>query len=203
MDIKSEQIEPLDPRSVKLFEAGIPVFVRYGYRKTTVEEICRAAGMSKRTFYELFKDKADFFARAVFRSNEILIYEWLDNLSEGLNAIAKIEYFIEFYTRSLIKQPINRVLISEPETMGAMGSLGHDIMVSPITAIMAQFIEQGKAEKVFREQDTEIAVLMVFSLLDSMYWLGPAIFGFEFADDKSILDSEIRAFVLRGLGVVR
>jgi len=203
MVAESAHIESLDPRSVKLFEAGIPVFIRYGYRKTTVEEICRAAGMSKRTFYEMFKDKADFFARAVFRSNEILISEWLNDLSESLNAVTKIESFIEFYTRSLINQPINQVLIGEPETMGAMGSLGHEIMVSPITAIMAQIIEQGKAEKVFREQDTEMAVLMVFSLLDSMYWLGPAIFGFEFAEDTSFLDSEIRGFVLRGLGVMR
>ena len=190
-------------RSEKLFEAGIPVFLKYGYRKTTVEEICRAAGISKRTFYEIFNDKSDFFARAVFRSNEIRISEWQDDLPEDFNAVEKIESFIVFYTRSLIEQPINRVLIGEPETMGAMGSIGHEIMVSPITTIMARIIEQGKAENLFREQDTEMSVLMIFSLLDSMYWLGPAIFGFEFTEDKDFLDSEIRTFVLQGLGVAR
>ncbi len=35
------------------------LFVRYGFKKTTIEDICRAVGASKRTFYELFDNKID------------------------------------------------------------------------------------------------------------------------------------------------
>jgi len=40
----------------RFFSTAEPLFERFGYRKTTIEDVCRAAGMSKRTFYELFKD---------------------------------------------------------------------------------------------------------------------------------------------------
>ena len=37
-------------------------FERFGLKKTTMDEICSDAGISKRTLYELFKNKEDLFA---------------------------------------------------------------------------------------------------------------------------------------------
>ena len=63
-------------KHTRLFEAAEPLFVRYGYRKTTVEEICRSAGVSKRTFYDLFRDKADFFGHLMLHVSEVEIEQW-------------------------------------------------------------------------------------------------------------------------------
>ena len=43
----------------KLIESGKALFYKYGYRKVTVEEICRDAGVSKMTFYRFFGNKTD------------------------------------------------------------------------------------------------------------------------------------------------
>jgi AcrR family transcriptional regulator len=43
----------------KLVEAGKVLIFKYGYRKVTVEEICKAAAISKMTFYRFFKNKMD------------------------------------------------------------------------------------------------------------------------------------------------
>lgn len=47
------------PTKNKLVESGKTLFYKYGYRKVTVEEICRQAGLSKMTFYRFFENKSD------------------------------------------------------------------------------------------------------------------------------------------------
>ena len=42
-----------------IISAGEELFTKYGFRRVTVEEICREAGASKMTFYKYFKDKTD------------------------------------------------------------------------------------------------------------------------------------------------
>lgn len=42
-----------------LLASAEELLTRFGARKVTVEEICRAAGVSKMTFYKHFRDKAD------------------------------------------------------------------------------------------------------------------------------------------------
>lgn len=44
-----------------VLEAAVHVFRKKGLSKTTVEEICRRAGVSKMSFYRSFKDKIDLF----------------------------------------------------------------------------------------------------------------------------------------------
>lgn len=43
----------------KLVEAGKNLFSHYGFRKVSVEEVCKLAGISKMTFYRFFENKID------------------------------------------------------------------------------------------------------------------------------------------------
>ena len=43
----------------QLIEAARDLFMRYGIKKVTVEEICTTAGVSKMTFYKHFKNKIE------------------------------------------------------------------------------------------------------------------------------------------------
>ena len=78
---------PVDARRRRFFVAAEPLFERFGYRKTTVEDVCHAAGTSKRTFYELFSDKKDLLlqlAECVFND---LTLEWEASLPEDLDPL--------------------------------------------------------------------------------------------------------------------
>jgi len=48
-----------NPKYVQLVEAAHGLFWRYGIKRVSVEEICRAAGVSKMTFYNHFKNKVE------------------------------------------------------------------------------------------------------------------------------------------------
>lgn len=56
--VKDQEIKE-NARKKKLVEAGKTLFYKYGYRKVTVEEICKSAGISKMTFYRYFENKID------------------------------------------------------------------------------------------------------------------------------------------------
>lgn len=46
-----------EERSNRIMEAGLDVVLRYGYRKTTLEDVAAAAGVSRATLYNHFPNK--------------------------------------------------------------------------------------------------------------------------------------------------
>lgn len=52
-------MKPISKSQEKLLASGQVLFMRYGVRKTTVEEICLEASLSKMTFYKYFKNKME------------------------------------------------------------------------------------------------------------------------------------------------
>jgi AcrR family transcriptional regulator len=57
-----EQVEA-DQRA-RIHTALGPAMAEHGYQQMTVEHLVRGAGISRRTFYELFEDKSDAFCAA-------------------------------------------------------------------------------------------------------------------------------------------
>jgi AcrR family transcriptional regulator len=51
-------------RRVLIMEAAIGVFLRYGYRKTSMDDLARAAGLSRQGLYLHFPSKDDLFMQA-------------------------------------------------------------------------------------------------------------------------------------------
>jgi len=54
-----------DARQEALLEAAVGVFARYGFRKASMDEVARAAGVSRQGLYLLFADKEALFRQAV------------------------------------------------------------------------------------------------------------------------------------------
>src|SRR5271167_693615 len=54
-----------DSRREALLEAAVGVFARYGFRKTSMDEVARAAGVSRQGLYLQFADKETLFRQAV------------------------------------------------------------------------------------------------------------------------------------------
>jgi AcrR family transcriptional regulator len=61
-----------DPRLVKLFEAAESVFLAKGYHAATMDEVAKAAGMSKKTVYALISSKADLFSSLLTHHQSLL-----------------------------------------------------------------------------------------------------------------------------------
>ena len=61
---------PSDTRDGALLDAAVSVFARYGYRKTSMHEVARAAGISRQGVYLRFAAKVDLCRKAVAHKRE-------------------------------------------------------------------------------------------------------------------------------------
>jgi AcrR family transcriptional regulator len=60
--------EQSDTRQAALLDAAVGVFARYGFRKTSMEEVARAAGISRQGLYLQFASKEELFRKALAHS---------------------------------------------------------------------------------------------------------------------------------------
>src|SRR5271156_2428383 len=73
MSVDSPALPETDTRQEVVLEAAVGVFARYGFRKTSMDEVARAAGVSRQGLYLLFADKETLFRQAVtFKLNRQL-----------------------------------------------------------------------------------------------------------------------------------
>ena len=57
-------------REERILDAAATLLVRWGYRKTTIDDVAREAGVGKGTIYLHWKDKNDLFRAAIWREQQ-------------------------------------------------------------------------------------------------------------------------------------
>src|SRR3974390_363348 len=69
-------------REERILDAATTLLVRWGYRKTTIDDVAREAGVGKGTIYLHWRDKTQLFNAAIWRANQIV----LDDLIQRIEA---------------------------------------------------------------------------------------------------------------------
>jgi AcrR family transcriptional regulator len=64
----SPQSEQADTRHTAVLDAAVGVFARYGFRKASMDEVARAAGVSRQGLYLQFANKEELFRKALEHS---------------------------------------------------------------------------------------------------------------------------------------
>jgi len=109
----------------QILEAGMELFPRYGYRRVTVEEICRLAGASKMTFYKYFDNKLD-----------LLRHIWQEWIDEGFARLEQVDAEDIPFTEKL-----ERIIDYKTELASRMSPEFIAELLSP-DAGMAGFLEE-------------------------------------------------------------
>ena len=83
------------PKFQQIVETATDLFMRFGVKRVTVEEICQTAKISKMTFYKYFGNKIDLAEYIIFKILEDAQLEF-DNIFNLSNSFAdKINQFIK------------------------------------------------------------------------------------------------------------
>jgi len=188
-----------DDRRAQLFQAALPIFERFGYRKSTVEEICREAGMSKRTFYEEFRDKADFFGHLVLDQAQGLLARWRSETDHEPTARARMEALIDMYISACGSTPVLQCMFENDGSRVAVDRAFSAENVKPLTAAMIPVMEQGMASGELRAHDPEIIARIIGLMLDSMFCILPRLFRECPIEPDEDFVRELKAFIVHGL----
>ena len=65
---RQEENEEYRQREERILDAASALLVRHGYRKTTIDDVAREAGVGKGTIYLHWKDKNDLFHATLYRA---------------------------------------------------------------------------------------------------------------------------------------
>ncbi len=181
--------------------AAEPLFERFGYKKTTVEEICAAAQASKRTFYELFNDKADIFIQLLFHIIDEMMDEYARSITPESTAIQRFNIYLDAYMHVVRSRPVFRAILEDPKLLsqlsGAEGTGTVRLMesVQAFTELIRYGIDTGE----FRPLNADVITWVVHALMDGLYLLGSELEPMEGYIETPEFEREVRTFILNGL----
>ena len=66
----AQQVDERQRREEHILDTAAALLVRWGFRKTTVDDVAREAGVAKGTIYLHWKDKHELFRAALMRAQE-------------------------------------------------------------------------------------------------------------------------------------
>ncbi len=69
-------------REERILDAAATLLVRWGYRKTTIDDVAREAGVGKGTIYLHWKDKNELFLAAIWRASRQLSEETIRRIKD-------------------------------------------------------------------------------------------------------------------------
>jgi AcrR family transcriptional regulator len=186
-------------KSLQLYEVAEPLFERYGFRKTTVEEICRAAGVSKRTYYELFRDKADLLTRMLVHLASEAALGWRDALDPDQPTVEKVMSYLDGYEAFGRQHPAFAKCMHEIDNDVCSREFENHPSVQAMRDALAGVLAEGVARGELRPLDPPTLVWIIDSLLDTMYYMFPQMTGRVSALEDPLLASELRAFIINGI----
>ena len=79
---------------IRLTEAGHELFWKFGFKKVTVEDVCKKAGVSKMSFYRYYENKTELAKRVLDNVISDGIEKFRDIMTDDDTAVNKMHRFI-------------------------------------------------------------------------------------------------------------
>ena len=71
----------------QMLDNGFSLIKRYGLKKTTIEDVTRASGVAKGTFYNFFKTKEEFVYQIIIYKRRLIKARYAEMVSENDNVV--------------------------------------------------------------------------------------------------------------------
>ncbi|UDQ99461.1 TetR/AcrR family transcriptional regulator [Lentisphaerota bacterium WC36G] len=85
-----------------VLEASIKCFGRYGYKKTTINDICKEANVARQTLYNCFNSKADILTGALIYSADKSINSIKNKINSNTSFKKKLQLFCDEIVKGYI-----------------------------------------------------------------------------------------------------
>lgn len=149
-----------------IYEAALRVFARYGFRKTTVEDIARELGMTKGNLYLYARDKRELYEKTV----EYALLRWQARVREAV-ALEKDarSMFMTMCNKAVeylaMDEDFRRVLVHDPEIFPMFPVRDPYERINRNSMGMIRFIlSRGMADGSFRKVNLRTTPNAIFSI---------------------------------------
>jgi AcrR family transcriptional regulator len=159
--------ERIAARREKLLDAGLELFGTRGFGATGVKDVCRAAGVTDRYFYESFRDGAALFLAVFDRvTDELFEAVALAALAAGDDPERQLRESIATFVRALERDPRKpRVIFAEAAAAGPEAAAHMRVTLRRFAGLVAatarQHVPAGTPD-----EDVQLIALSLVGLLE-------------------------------------
>lgn len=165
MDAETTALTGEAEKKQKILRAAKELFSRFGFKKSTVDEIAEAAGISKRTLYEVFDNKEKLLAELVMAEALTFRKELVNQLKALGDPVEKLRLLCELTRQYFDENPFLGQVLADHTRLYAP-FLGDEILLieAGMREVIARILLEGAQTGVFREMDVKLTTACVFKL---------------------------------------
>jgi AcrR family transcriptional regulator len=109
-------------RAERILDAAAQLILRWGYRKTTIDDIAKQAGVAKGTIYLHWKTREDLFQALLIREDLKLVEDMKQRIASDPEG-ATLRGFVKQTTIALMKNPLMKALfLNDTDMLGEITS---------------------------------------------------------------------------------
>ncbi len=188
---------PTDPTREKILKVASRIFGKYGFQKTTIDEIARTAHKAKGSVYYYFTSKEDLFQAVVSREMDVLKQELLRVTSEDEDSTTIIKNYLLTRMKVLsdavnYHETLKADFIETFEFLDEMRSEFDDFEVDLLSGILQRGVKEG-AFTIRNVKKTAQVIILAMKAIEIPFFLQEKIHEYE----ETIV--ELLDILIRGL----
>ncbi len=181
-------------KMLQLIEAAEDIFLAKGYHTATMNDVARAAGMSKKTVYQLIESKAELFAALLEYHQEQLIIpviheDWQEHEILVQNLLSLAQFLLSAQQISII-----RLIMAEYTHGKDFGRIFHQKRLIKAKLMLENTLMEIGQPRYHKIKDVRETAAMLFGMALGEFHLGVLI-GFRAMPTKAVLTRRIRSAV--------
>jgi len=156
----------IDQIRLALLQKGQEYFIRYGLKKTSIDDIARAVGIAKGSFYRFFESKEALFMAVHEASEEKLRTDLMRKLEEIKEPVDKLRFFLKSSFAILEEDPLMLAVFGRGELesfSGFISSKQYEEHYRENIIFMKDLIQRWQKEGIIRQVDAEVAGNLIAS----------------------------------------
>ena len=167
---------PRGKKRTRLIEAATELFLKHGYRKTSVDEIARKAHVAKGTVYTFFDTKNDLLVAAIAAEKRVML-KILDPILSGTLAPKKrLRFYVRVLLTAVRELPLSMRMMQGGELAAILADMNPEALAAQRELglnMLGELIEQAApgrhSRKAIRRRAT---VMQSFAMLTP--WMSDA-----------------------------
>jgi AcrR family transcriptional regulator len=156
-------------RVEEIVENASVAFAKYGYKKTSLEDIAKLTGLTKTALYYYFKNKEELFKAVVFKEAQSLSMKIVNIVSTANNPVEQLKLYIQ--ARMLGLQDVSIIYdIFKSELYDHLNFINEvrATFIQEEKHLIKTILDKGIEENVFAIENTECTSETIILLLKGL-----------------------------------
>ena len=160
-----------DDKREKILTAARGLFARFGFRKTSIEEIAREARIGKGTLYLYFHSKEEIYAEVLTEIGNKMVDELERAASAAGSPADRLKAYLLVKTGTLHKlvreNMVSAEILTEALDLPATREMRHKFHHKQIAPLM-RILGEGVAQEIFFCEDVKVVAIALFVAMDTL-----------------------------------